>query len=394
MRTIISGVGIAGPMLAYWLQKSGHDVLLVEQAPELRQGGYIIDFWGLGYDLAEKMGILPRIKELGYQVSEVRFVGRTGRKVGGFDVDVFNRVTDGRFTSLRRSDVSAAIYEAMGDRVETIFGDSISGIHEEGNRAHVTFDHAGPREADLVIGADGMRSRVRRLVFGRDSEFEVPLGYYVAAFELDGYQPRDELVYVTYGVPGRQVSRFAMRGGTTLILLVFRDEYMTAGAPTSEAERKALVRSVFGDLDWETPQILAAMERVSEVYFDRVAQIWMDRWSKGRTALVGDAGACVSLLAGEGTGLAMVEAYVLAGELRECGGDYAAAFARYEARLRPLLKRKQVSASKFASSYAPRTALGITVRNLVTRMMSLPVMAEYFIGRSLRDDVVLPDYRF
>src|SRR5665213_2766897 len=119
MRTIISGVGIAGPMLAYWLQKSGHDVLLVEQAPELRQGGYIIDFWGLGYDLAEKMGILPRIKELGYQVSEVRFVGRTGRKVGGFDVDVFNRVTDGRFTSLRRSDVSAAIYEAMGDRVET-----------------------------------------------------------------------------------------------------------------------------------------------------------------------------------------------------------------------------------------------------------------------------------
>ena len=136
------------------------------------------------------------------------------------------------------------------------------------------------------------------------------------------------------------------------------------------------------------------MEDASGVYFDRVSQIRMDRWTKGRTALIGDAAACVSLLAGEGTGLAMAEAYVLAGELRDCGGDHVAAFARYEERMMPFLKRKQESAAKFASSFAPKSAFGITFRNLVTRLLRIPFVADFFIGRDLRDDIKLPDYGF
>jgi 2-polyprenyl-6-methoxyphenol hydroxylase-like FAD-dependent oxidoreductase len=136
------------------------------------------------------------------------------------------------------------------------------------------------------------------------------------------------------------------------------------------------------------------MEGVDNVYFDRVSQIRMDRWTKGRTALIGDAAACVSLLAGEGTGLAMAEAYVLAGELRDCGGDPIAAFARYQARMMPFLKRKQESAAKFASSFAPKSAWGITLRNLVTRLFRIPSFADYFVGRDLRDDIELPDYGF
>ena len=394
MRITINGVRIAGPTLAYWLRESGHEVLLIEEAPQLRSGGYVIDFWGVGYDIAEKMGLLPRIGELGYRVKEVRFVDWHGRKRSGFSVDVFGRMTNGRYTSLRRSDLAATIYRALDGKVETIFGDSIARIEDEDNCVRVSFDHAAPRGVDLVIGADGLHSRVRQLAFGPEAEFEVSLGYHVAAFEVEGYRPRDELVYVSHGVPGKQISRFSMRDDKTLFLFVFRDEYLTTESPSSEQERKSVLANVFADVGWECPRILAAVERVSGVYFDRVSQVRMGRWTKGRTALIGDAAACVSLLAGEGTGLAMAEAYVLAGELRDCGGDHIAAFARYQERMMPFLRRKQESAAKFASSFAPKSNLGISLRNLVTRLLGIPFIADFIIGRDLRDDIELPDYGF
>lgn len=394
MKIAISGAGVAGPTLAYWLPKSGHDVLLIEEMPELRSGGYVVDFWGIGYDVAERMGLIPRIRELGYQVREVRFVDGLGRTRGRFSTDVFARLTDSRMTSLRRSDLSALIYDALDGSVETIFGDSIASIEDAGSFARIHLNHAAPRDVDLVIGADGLHSRVRELVFGAKTSFEVPLGYHVAAFEVDGYRPRDELVYVSHGVPGRQVSRFSMRIDKTLFLFVFSDDYLTTESLASDDDRKSALASVFADVGWECPQILAAMKDVQGVYFDRVSQIRMDRWVEHRTALVGDAAACVSLLAGEGTGLAMAEAYVLAGELRLRGGDHEAAFAHYQERLMPFLRRKQASAARFASSFAPKTAIGITFRNLVTGMLRVPFIADFFVGRDLRDDIALPDYGF
>jgi 2-polyprenyl-6-methoxyphenol hydroxylase-like FAD-dependent oxidoreductase len=258
----------------------------------------------------------------------------------------------------------------------------------------VSFDHAQAREVDLVIGADGLHSRVRQLAFGPDAGVEVSLGYHVAAFEVEGYRPRDELVYLGHGVPGRQIFRFSMRNDKTLFLFVFRDEYLTTGSPTSEQERKAALAHVFADVGWECPRILAAMAGVSDFYFDRVSQIRLDRWAEGRTALLGDAAACVSLLAGEGAGLAMAEAYVLAGELRNCRGDHGAAFARFQERLMPFVRRKQAAAAKFASAFAPKTSFGITFRNLVTRLMGLPFVVDFVLGRELRDAIKLPDYGF
>lgn len=393
MRIAISGVGIAGPTLAYWLRKSGHEVVLIEKWPALRRGGYVVDFWGIGYDIAEKMDLLGRVRELGYQVKEVRYVNRQGRRCGGFPVDVFDRMTQGRFTSLRRSDLSATIHGAL-DGVETIFGDSIAGIKDDGESVLVTFDRAGARPFDLVVGADGLHSRVRELVFGPESQFTVSLGYHVAAFEAEGYRPRDDLVYLSHGIPGREVSRFSMRDDKTLVLFVFRDEYLSTAVPSTLQERKSALKRVFADAGWECPQILAALEHVSELYFDSVSQIQMNGWTKGRIALVGDAAACVSLVAGEGTGLAMAEAYVLAGELSACGGNHSAAFARYQERMMPFLKRKQRAARTFASSFAPKSALGIKFRNLVTRLLRVPIVADFFIGRALRDDITLPDYGF
>jgi 2-polyprenyl-6-methoxyphenol hydroxylase-like FAD-dependent oxidoreductase len=395
MRIIINGAGIAGPTLAYWLRKAGHEVVLVEAAPQLRTGGYVIDFGLVGYDIAEKMGLIPRLRELGYQVRETRLVDRQGRTRASLLTDSLARLTHGRYVSLRRSDLAATIYGALDGAVETIFGDSVASIVEGGCCVRVGFDHAPPREADLVIGADGLHSRVRQLVFGPDARAEVSLGYQAAAFEVEGYRPRDELVYVGYGVPGRQVFRFSMREDKTLFLFVFRDEYLPGESPANDEERKSVLTHVFADVGWECPQILAAMASVGNIYFDRVSQIRLDRWTKGRTALVGDAAACVSLLAGQGSILAMAEAYVLAGELRNCGGDYGAAFARYEQRLMPLLKRKQKSAAKFASSFAPKTAMGIAFRNLVTRLMvRLPFVVGFFLGREMRDQVEFSDYGF
>jgi 2-polyprenyl-6-methoxyphenol hydroxylase-like FAD-dependent oxidoreductase len=152
------------------------------------------------------------------------------------------------------------------------------------------------------------------------------------------------------------------------------------------------VAEAFADVGWECPAILAAMEHVRDIYFDSVSQIRLARWTKGRTALLGDAAACVSLLAGEGAGLAMVEAYILAGELHSCRGDYAAAFARYEERLQPFLKGKQATAAKWASSMTPKTALGIAFRNLVLHLMRVPLVVDFVFGRALRDTIELPDY--
>ena len=388
MNIIINGIGVAGPALAYWLTRSGHSVLLVEEAPRLRTGGYVVDFWGIGYDIAERMGLIGDIRRLGYQVRDVRFVDGHGRTRGGFGVDVFRRLTNDRFTSVPRSDISATIYRAIEGKVETLLGDSIARIDEHDHGVHVAFDHAPPRDADLVIGADGLHSRVRDLAFGPASMFEVSLGYHVAAFEATGYRPRDELVYLSYNLPGRQLSRFTMRDDETLFLFVFRNEYMGRGDP------KSIVRNAFAGAGWEWPMIEPELERARTFYFDAVSQIRMDRWTRGRTALVGDAGACVSLMAGEGTGLAIAEAYVLAGELHACAGDFAAAFSRYEQRLMPFLKKKQAAAARLASSFAPATSLGIAFRNMVTNLMRWPSIAEFVVGRDLRDEIELPTYEF
>lgn len=394
MKIAINGVGVAGPALAYWLHRSGHEVLLVEQSPELRTAGYIIDFWGIGYEIAGMMGLLPRIHEVGYQVQEIRFVDKNGRRVGGFPIDVLARATHGRFTTLRRADLSACIYDALDGQVETLFGDSIAAIEDCGDSARITFDRAEPREVDLVIGADGLHSRIRRIAFRTAVEPEVALGYHIAAFEARGYRPRDELVYVTYGVPGRQVSRFAMRDDRTLFLFVFRDEYLDSPFQASGDDGKAVIDRVYRKLGWECRSILSEMEQADEIYFDSVSQIRLDRWSEGRVALIGDAAACVSLVAGEGSGLAIAEAYVLAGELQRAGGDYRTAFARYEELMMPFVRGKQASAAKFASSFAPKTAAGLAFRSIVTRLMRIPFVAEKFVVREMRDDIVLPDYRF
>ena len=392
MRVAISGAGVAGPTLAYWLERYGHAPTLIEASPKLRSGGYMIDFWGVGYDVAERMGILPAIRDAGYDLQEVRYVDRRGRAAGSISAKTMARELGDRFTSLPRGDLSALIYASLGGRVETLFGESIAEIDDRQGSVQLTLAGGAEREFDLVIGADGLHSNVRALMFGPERDFEKHIGYYVAAFEVNGYRPRDELAYVSYGFPGRQISRFALRGDRTMFLLVFAAERLRGREPASLEARKATLAQVFEGSGWEWPVIAAALAAADDVYFDRVSQAVVEPWTKGRMALVGDAAACVSLVAGEGTGLGMAEAYVLAGELVRAGGDHVRAFAAYEARLRGFVEGKQKSARGFASAFTPRTALGVWLRNQATRLMAIPGVPGLLIGAQMRDDFALPDY--
>ena len=256
--------------------------------------------------------------------------------------------------------------------------------------ACVSFARAKTRDFDLVIGADGLHSNVRRLTFGHGSDAYRYLGCQVAACVVEGDRPRAELVYVTYRQPGRPVGRFSLRGAQALFLFVFRSAQ--AVDPGDLDARKALLCREFGDAGWECPRILAALDGVDDLYFDVVSQICLERWSRGRTALIGDAAACVSLMAGEGTGLAMTEAYVLAGELSCARGDYPRAFDAYEARLRRFVEGKQTAARKYVPVFATQTGRGIWFRNLMMRTMNFRPLADLVLTRSVRDDFELPNY--
>ena len=296
MRALVAGAGIACPTLAYWLVRHGFAVTIVEHAPALRQGGYVIDFGTLGYDVAAMMdGLIPSLRKTGYQVREVQYVDTKGRRIAGASID--------------------------------------------------------------------------------------------------GYTPRDELVYVLYSEIGRQAARFAMHDGRTLVLLTFRDP---SGVPLADRDAQiARLRSAFANAGWECPQILAPLDHVTDLYFDRVSQIRFapgEPWHRGRVVLLGDAASCVSLLAGEGSSLAMAAAYILAGELARAGGDFGAAFRAYEARFRPYVEVKQRTALRFASSFAPTSRLSMLLRNAALDLMNVPWLGDRIIAVMLQTRFSLPLY--
>jgi 2-polyprenyl-6-methoxyphenol hydroxylase-like FAD-dependent oxidoreductase len=363
---------------------------LIEHASELRTGGYVIDFWGLGYDIAERMGLLPEIHRAGYHIREMRIVNGRGERISGFGTRALNDLTGGRIVTLARSDLSRLLFERIKDRTEAIFGDEITALKDDGEGLEVQFRRSGARRFDLVIGADGLHSRVRGLAFGAQDRFEVQLGYLVAAFEVLGYRPRDEQVYTIFNEPGRMLGRFALHGDRTLFLFVFTAD--EDSAPPDLPGQKALLRARYGDGQWECPRILDELDHAQDLYFDRVSQIRMNAWSKGRVALVGDAAFCVSLMAGQGSALGMTAAYVLAGELAKAQGRQDEAFRTYEALLRGFIASKQSGAARFSAAFAPKTRRGLFLRNQVIKASAIPGVAKFAFGREITDTLRLPQY--
>lgn len=396
MKILISGGGIGGPALAYWLARYGFTPTIVERAPKLRTGGYPVDFWGIGFEIAEKMGLAPELREKGYMVREVRVVNGEGRRVSGFPVKPFFRAARGKYVSIPRGELSRAVFSTIQNRVEAIFGDSIARLDQRAHEIRVTFESGQERSFDLVVGADGLHSRVRELAFGPESRWERYLGYKVAAFEVAGYQPRDELAYVMYTEVGQQVGRFALRGDRTMFHFIFADPDPGGAIPEGLDAQKEFLARRFGNSGWECPEILKALRSADELYFDRVSQIRMNAaqglWTRGRVVLIGDAASCVSLLAGEGSGLAMAAAYILAGELHRAAGDYAAAFARYQELFAPFVLDKQKGALGFAAAFAPRSRFAMFLRNQIMNLMRVPLFANIVMARSFADKITIPAY--
>ena len=327
MKVLIVGAGIAGPTLAYWLLRAGHQVTLVERAPELRRGGYLVDFWGAGFDVADRMGIVPELRRRGYVMTEGRSVDRDGRRIASFKPSTIMGSME-RYVSIARSDLAAAIYDALEGAAELIVDDTVRALDDDGARVRVTFESGSSRDFDLVVGADGLHSQVRRLAFGPDEQFERYQNMVVAVFDVAGYRPRDELVAMMHAEVGFQAVRVSLRDDVTMVVFTVRHD---GRVPLdSVADQQELLRERLAGAGWETPALLEAMPQATSFYFDAVSQIQMPSWTRGRVALVGDAAACPSLLAGQGSALAMIESYVLAAELVRADGDHGLAFARYQ----------------------------------------------------------------
>ncbi|HTA64055.1 MAG TPA: FAD-binding domain [Xanthomonadaceae bacterium] len=391
-KILIVGSGIAGPTLAWWLRRHGFEPTVVERAPSLRTGGYIVDFWGTGYDVAEQMGLLPTLSKLSLPIEEVRLVDDDGQRKGGLGGKAIRSMMRGRFLSILRSDLAATIHASLGDDVRTLFGETIVRIDQSEHGVWVEFRDRPSERFDVVIGAGGLHSPVRGLVFGAERSFEKFLGYYAASFSADDYPHRDPHAYVSYSVPGRQITRYSLVDGRTVFLLVFSAQSKLDVSPRDVRTQKDLLRREFGGKGWECNDILSRLDANPDLYFDAVSQIRMNAWSHRRTALVGDACGCPSLLAGEGSALAMAGAYTLAGKMKRSGGDHRIAFANYERLFRPLIASKQRSAERFAKSFVPGSRAGIFVRNQLTRLMNLPYVAQLTMGRMLKDPIELPVY--
>ena len=390
---LISGAGIVGSTLARWLLARGFTPALVEQAPQFRTGGYIIDFWGVGFDVAERMGLIPALRAAGYVNDRIVFVRADGSVRSCFGGAALRRALGDRFLSIRRGDLALEIWRGLAERAEVIFGDSIASLDETPDGVDVTFESGRRRSFELVVGADGLRSVVRRHAFGDTPDAEQYLGYCAAAFATGGYARRDEHTYLSYAAPGRQISRFALRNDGTGFLLVFAWPADPKALPRDMASQKKLLIAQFRDEPWmERSEILSRLEASDDLYFDAVSQIHIPRWSKGRVALVGDAAYCPSLLAGEGSVFAVAGAYILAGELDRAAGDFARAFCSYEQSFKPFIEHKQKAARAFISSFTPRTAAGLFVRDIVLKLGAVPAIADLLMRHFVADRFQLPDY--
>ncbi len=312
MKVVICGAGIAGLTLANRISVLGGDVVLLERTSGPRSQGYMIDFFGPGYDAAEAMGLLPAIEAVAYPVDEVSLVDPNGHRRAGIPYELLRNATGGRLLTLMRPDLEKVLRDNLPADVDQRFGTTPVGIADHSDRVRITLDDGGELEADVLIGADGVHSTVRELVFGDESKFLRYLGFHTAAFLFDAPHVRDvtDGRIVLTDTAGRQMGFYALRDRCVAAFAVGR-----ASDPALPDDVRAAIRDTYRDLGWLVPEALAECPPSKDVYYDQVAQIEMPSWSKGRVTLVGDACYAVSLLAGQGASLGVAGAYVLADAL-------------------------------------------------------------------------------
>ncbi|MFF0537926.1 FAD-dependent monooxygenase [Streptomyces coelicoflavus] len=365
---LVSGAAIAGPALAYWLNRHGYAVTVVEKARTIRSGGYPIDVRGAALDVVERMGILPQLRDAHVDLRRLTFLDADGGEVASLHPHAVTGGATGRDLEIRRGDLTDALYMAVRDDVEFLFDDSVDTLHQSGHGVDVTFRGGGSRTFDLVLGADGMHSRTRETVFGPEERFRRYLGHCFAVFTMPNtYGLSHETVM--WNTPGRTAALYAVGDDDEVhaFLNFARPEPPQDAFGDPQAQRD-LVAQVFADAGWKVPDILTALDDADDLFFDAVSQIRMPRWSSGRVALVGDAAHAPSFLTGQGTSLALVGAYHLAGALAD--GDHEAGFAAYERGARDLVTRTQDRVGEGGGTLFPTTQEALERRNERLRALS------------------------
>ncbi|GAB2832790.1 FAD-dependent monooxygenase [Actinocorallia aurea] len=361
MKILVSGSGSAGTALAFWLRRAGHEATVVERAPAPRSGGHAVDVRGAALEVVRRMGVLAEIR-----AARTSYRGMSMLDGDGVEVfrDTESTYSGGRIENadveLLRDDLARILLESTP--AEYLFGDTATALEEHADGVRVTFEKAAPRDFDLVVGADGLHSRVRALAFGPEAEYVHPLGQYIGIFETGNFLgTEDWQTWMRDGDLGYGL--FTSRDNTRLkVFAGFASEPIDYDHRDVPAQ-KALVAARLEGLRWETPRLLEALRASDDFYFDAVAQVRMPRWSTGRVALVGDAAHCPSPMSGQGTSLALVGAYVLADELAKA--SHPEAFAHYETRMRPFVEANQALALENPGAPAPEESVD-KAKNAIT----------------------------
>jgi 2-polyprenyl-6-methoxyphenol hydroxylase-like FAD-dependent oxidoreductase len=391
---LISGASIAGPALAYWLDRYGFEVTVVERADGIRSGGYPIDIRGTATDVVERMGVLPRLRAAHVDTRKLRFVDADGQPIATILPEELAGGATGRHVELPRGALTSVLYDLTRDRpVRYRFGDSIEALHDDGAGVDVRFRSGAKQRFDIAIGADGIHSNTRALTFGPEAPFNRYLGFCFNLFSI----PNDAGLSheaVIYAEPGRVAGVYAVGDSDTVqAFLNFATDEVPFHSNTDADAQRRRTAEIFSHGSAIFRRLVEAMPRADDLFFDTVSQIHMPRWSSGRVALVGDAAHAPSFLSGQGTSLALVGAYVLAGELA-VHADPVDAFAAYERLTRPFMEANQALASQGGSLLMPRTQQELDARNAALAAMQAsgkaPPRADQ--SRRLHNALTLPDY--
>ncbi len=368
MRALICGAGIGGLALAQRLTTSGWEVTVVERAPGPRQQGYMMDFFGLGYDAAEAMGLLPRLGELGYRLDDVSYVDSSGRRRASLDYDRFARLVDGRLLSIMRPDLERALREQVEGDIVLHYGRTLASVETLPDGVRAVLTDGTVLEADLLVGADGIHSQVRAMVFGPESRFVRYLGLHTAAYVFEDPHVRRQLGnrFAITDTVGRQMGLYALRDGRLAAFAVHHDP-----DPTIPDDTRAALRGTYSTLGWVVPRALERCPPPSELYYDLVAQVEVPQWHRGRVVLLGDACQAVSLLAGQGASLAVAGAYVL-GQQLAAGGPVEDALARYQQAWKPIVEAKQEVGRRGAKWFLPSSRARLWLRRASLKLTALP----------------------
>ncbi|MES2378277.1 MAG: FAD-dependent monooxygenase [Bacteroidota bacterium] len=348
-KILISGASVAGPALAFWLNKYGFDVTIVERAPQIRPGGYAVDFRGPAMEVLDKMAIVAEIKKFETRAGKITIVNKNNKKLA----DMPDGFTSGEL-EIYRGDLANVFYEATRHNTTYIFNDSITTLQEDASGITVGFSHGETQRFDLVVGADGLHSNVRGLAFGDESKFMHHLGIYFAIFSTPNFTNIKDMAGQYYGTLGKRVGLFSAKKDTAAQASFYFASPQLDYNYRDIQQQKEMIRERFAAEQWQVPALLEFMDTAPDFYFDSVSQIRMDRWSKGRVILLGDAGYCASPMSGMGTSMAVIGAYVLAGELKAANANYTVAFNHYETEMRPLVTACQKLAEG-AEWFVPET---------------------------------------